>query len=193
MEEVKTKVCSKCGEEKPLTEEFWSFRKEQNCYHTICKKCKTDITRQWRIKRPDKYKQQMIKYRESNYDRISCYRSKYYQDNKERITFYNHEHYLKNKDIICLRNGEYIKKHPEIKKKSRTNYITRHSDRLKVFQKNSQLKAMHELSDGYVKALMRAHNGSIKNEDITPEMIELKRVQIQLFRKTKQFLKEEAA
>ena len=26
MEEVKTKVCSKCGEEKPLTEEFWYLR-----------------------------------------------------------------------------------------------------------------------------------------------------------------------
>ena len=48
------------------------------------------------------------------------------------------------------------------------------------------------IADKYVKDELRKKIG-VLTQDITPEMIELKRVQIQLFRKTKQFLKEEAA
>jgi len=36
---IKTKVCSKCGVEKPETEEFFYFRNKKQKFNTQCKEC----------------------------------------------------------------------------------------------------------------------------------------------------------
>ena len=116
MEEVKTKVCPKCGEEKPLTKEFWyQYTKNKGRYvywHSYCKKCCEEQAKQF---------------------------------------------YL--------------------------------SDMGKQVKRRHHKNAVNVLGDAYVKTYIIRKN-NIQREDITPEMIAIKRQQIILHRLLKQFTKE---
>ena len=39
IEDITYKVCSKCGEEKPMTTEYYTFRKESGKFRNECKDC----------------------------------------------------------------------------------------------------------------------------------------------------------
>ena len=52
MNKEKTKICTKCGEEKPLTPEFWV--KNKGCpdgFAGYCKACKSEQNRIWHAKK----------------------------------------------------------------------------------------------------------------------------------------------
>ena len=52
---MKTRKCTRCGEEKPETAEY--FHRDKNKrggLHTICKECKNKADRRWRAKNPEK-------------------------------------------------------------------------------------------------------------------------------------------
>ena len=36
---MRTKICTQCGEEKPETEEFFYFRKDNNKFRNECEEC----------------------------------------------------------------------------------------------------------------------------------------------------------
>jgi len=77
------KKCSKCGEEKSLSE--FRFRKDQNRYVSICKQC---ACKQQKIERKsNKYKFYLKdkKYRETHKKEIILIKSKWYKENKQRI------------------------------------------------------------------------------------------------------------
>lgn len=52
MEEVKKKKCSKCGEEKPATNEYFgNVNRNKDGLHNVCKKCRSEIIKEKTIKR----------------------------------------------------------------------------------------------------------------------------------------------
>ena len=152
MEEVKTKVCPKCGEEKLLI--------EFNSHQSKCKECQLIYQLLWK---------------KNNQELTIQSRKRYYLKNKERLFI---------KDKIRMDNDKNYK---NSRLKWSNNPINR-----RILSKKQQQTGRNILRDSYVKKILR-ESFEMPILDITPEMIELKRVQIQLFRKTKQFLKEEAA
>lgn len=144
MEEVKTKVCPKCGEEKPLTDEFWSPRSDKKyvAWRPYCKKCNAKLSNTWWAENKTRSSEKNKEWRKLNYDIVKNYHLKY-----------------------------------------------RKSDGYKKHKKQNAQRATDGLKDRYIKSLLRYQMG-IEENDITPELIELKRQQILMLRLFKQFTKE---
>lgn len=79
-----TRVCRKCGQEKPLEE----FAKNKECVlgrtHT-CKQCKAEKSRKWREANLEKARESVRKWRASNRERGLVYARKYYASNPEKV------------------------------------------------------------------------------------------------------------
>lgn len=89
-----TRVCRKCGQEKPLEE----FAKNKECvlgHSHICKQCKAEQSRKWhaanfekarennrkrRAANPEKYREQFRKRRAANPEKIREYNRKYREE-----------------------------------------------------------------------------------------------------------------
>ena len=101
-----TRVCRKCGQEKPLEE----FAKNKGCVlgrtHT-CKQCKAEQSRKWhaanfekarennrkrRAANPEKYREQFRKYRAANPEKYRERSRKYRAANPEKIREYNRKY-----------------------------------------------------------------------------------------------------
>ena len=78
-----TRVCRKCGQEKPLEE----FTKDKECvlgHSHICKQCKAEQSRKYRAANPEKYREQFRKYRAANPEKCREQFRKYRAANPEK-------------------------------------------------------------------------------------------------------------
>ena len=86
-----TRVCRKCGQEKPLEE----FAKNKECvlgHSHICKQCKAEQSRKRRAANPEKYREQFRKYRAANPEKYRERSRKYRAANPEKIREYNRKY-----------------------------------------------------------------------------------------------------
>ena len=101
-----TRVCRKCGQEKPLEE----FAKNKECVlgrTHICKQCKAEQSRKWhaanfekarennrkyRAANPEKYREQFRKYRAANPEKYRERSRKYRAANPEKYREYNRKY-----------------------------------------------------------------------------------------------------
>ena len=86
---MQTKICTKCKEEKPISE-FVKNKKGKYGVRSVCKNCTKKIMKKYN----GKYKEQQKQYRQDNKEKIKEYHQKlevkeqqkqYYQNNKEEI------------------------------------------------------------------------------------------------------------
>ena len=64
---MKTRKCTKCGEEKPETTEY--FHRAKSCrggLHTICKVCRYKAYRRWGAENPEKEREKRRRWRAEN-------------------------------------------------------------------------------------------------------------------------------
>lgn len=86
-----TRVCRKCGQEKPLEE----FAKNKECvlgHSHICKQCKAEQSRKWHAANPEKYREQLRKYRAANPEKYRERSRKYRAANPEKTREYNRKY-----------------------------------------------------------------------------------------------------
>ena len=90
---MKMKKCIKCGEVKPLTDEYWHKRKaSKDGFRNDCRVC---------------YKKYHAKYHRDNKERRAEYDAKWRRDNKERSAEYHAKYRRDNKE----RRAEYYAKY----------------------------------------------------------------------------------
>ena len=137
---MELKRCTKCGENKPNTNEYFAFsNKSKGILRPSCKVC----DKKYRENNKDKIKE----YRENNKDKRKEYHKKYRENNKDKLKEYNKEYNKKyrenNKDIIKEyreNNKEYMKEYREHNKDKLKEY--RHKRRaLKLGNGGSYTKA----------------------------------------------------
>jgi hypothetical protein len=157
-EEVKTKVCSKCGRELPLTREyFYCDRRTKDGFLARCKQCKDQADKEYRTRNhdkvcqrrrelynPEKAKITSAKYRETHREELKVKKKEYYdehrdeileqkkiyhQENKERINDYNRQYSKINRDRL----REYAKNRYEQEK---DKILTQHKE---YYADNSEL------------------------------------------------------
>lgn len=111
-----TKICNKCGEEKPATTEY--FRKDKRNKDGLMRQCK-DCTKEY-------YKQ----YRKENKEKLKEYKKQWRQENKEHYLEYNKQYYKENKEYIkeykkqwSQENKEYIKEYNKQWRQKNKDYI----------------------------------------------------------------------
>jgi hypothetical protein len=118
MEEVKTKVCPKCGEEKPLTDEFWyqsKYIRNKRRYvywRRYCKKCASKIAAQSRKKHPQKWIDYKKQYYQDHHDKVLFARKKRRTNNPDKYKAMEKQRDKKNRIFLtdryirqCLRNA----------------------------------------------------------------------------------------
>lgn len=107
------KVCPKCKEPFPLTDEFWyKNRSAKNGYQSHCKKCRNALNSSWQKKNPDKVKENVLRWRKANPEK-----------RKENLSNYQKSHPEKHREY----KRRYQQLHPE---KSRIKYHKRKAQKL---------------------------------------------------------------
>ena len=115
--EEKTKACSKCGIEKPLTE-YNKKKKAKDGLRAFCRECKRAIDKQYRQENAEKEKARQKKWREENpeygkkwrednpeYDKKSkAYQKKWFENNREKARLY----YQKRRALLAEATTEHF-------------------------------------------------------------------------------------
>jgi hypothetical protein len=96
MEQLKT--CTKCGETKPATREFWYFRHDRPV--SWCKQCRIADVKARYDADPPKAREQAYAARRARADQLKQYNRDYYQLNRERKLQITHESMQRHRDKI---------------------------------------------------------------------------------------------
>lgn len=196
---MNSKTCTKCGEDKPF-EFFSKAKKGKYGYCSVCKDCiKTyyennkerilDQNKTYRECTKDSRANQQKMYRESNKERLKIRKAEYYKNNKDKAD----EYYKNNKERLKLNKDK------NKAKETKQNWVVKNKDKIiqyykKNYAKNHDhiIKKRNEkiivLSDEYIKGLLTACT-TLTAKDIPQELIELKRLELQINRKIKELTK----
>ena len=155
-----TRVCRKCGQEKPLEE----FTKDKECvlgHSHICKQCKAERNRKWCAANPEKVLEYKRKRYAANPEKVREYNRKWCAANPEKVLEYKRKRYAANPEKAREYKRKRYAANPE-----------------KVLERNRKWREI--LSDGYLRYKLKQ-----LNLPVTPETIDYKRIQLKLYREIK--------
>lgn len=109
------KRCTKCGEIKPATLEFFYWRKDTNKYRSQCCQCEREKANHYYQSYPDKVRENVKRYRQKECQRIRLYRQK----NVDKIREYNKQYCQNN--LLKMRQKD---QHREARKRSLPHNFT---------------------------------------------------------------------
>ena len=132
--EKKTKVCSKCKIEKPLTE-YHKSKKTKTGVRSFCKKCRNAYEAEYRENNPEKVKASRKKYRENNREKVRASQKRYEENNPEKIKAYRKEYVEKNREKRKAYLKKYREESPEKIKASRKKYEENNPEKVKASRK----------------------------------------------------------
>ncbi len=130
---IQTKTCTKCGEVKPATSEFFHAMKvSPDKFAWNCKVCATEANHARYYKDVQRSRDQAKEWRETNADKVKAARKIHYVENKARLLEANRQWRLKNIDYVresnrsranteeyrVNRRSHYAENKAEIRKKS---------------------------------------------------------------------------
>ncbi len=155
-----TRVCRKCGQEKPLSE-FVKDKTRELGYSYTCKHCKREHACKYRADNHEKVLERTRKWRVDNPEKVREYDRKYRADNHEKILEYGRKHYAENSERYKKYSRKWHAANPE-----KVREIRRYKREI--------------LSDGYLRRQLKQ-----RNLPVTPETIDYKRIQLKLYREIK--------
>lgn len=177
-----TKQCSKCGEVKPLD----AFHKQQQGalgVRSTCKACRIEEKKIYRQENRVAINAKQAEYRKTHAKQIAQRNKKYRSSCREKINETRNEWRKKNRN---LENA--IKRRNRDKNKAAIN-----SKKMEKYYKNptkySNLakKYISSLPDSYIVRII-CRGSLLKPDEITQELIDMKREQLLMHRATKQLM-----
>ena len=122
---MQTKICTKCGLEKPLTDEYFNKSKNYDDGFTYyCKICIKEYKKQYYKKNKDKIKSKVKQYNKDNKEKIVKYRKNYRHKNKDKLTKYYEQYQMENFNYISKYKKMWQKKNKErLQEKNKQWYI----------------------------------------------------------------------
>ena len=163
------KECTKCGEEKPATTEYFNFstykrksgdrglrgackccdkenkevakERSRKYYKENKEKCDARNKKYYQEHREDCISRQK-KYVEENLEKHQIYRKKYQQENKEKIKAFKKEYYEKNREEIERKRKKHYKENWEEIQKQKKKY--RRTERAKATRKKWTKRRLKE-------------------------------------------------
>ena len=124
-----TKICIKCGLEKPLTE--FSVDKATAKPINTCKACKALATKQYYIENKEKRLAYAHKYRKANLDKVNDYQIKYRAENAEQRRAYSRQYHRDHKDEIKVKSKIYRQTHKDEIRAKDKEYNRTHKEQIK--------------------------------------------------------------
>ena len=185
-----TRVCRKCGQEKPLEE----FAKNKECvlgHSHICKQCTAEQSRKWHAANFEKAREKHRKWRAANLEKCREYDRKYYAANSEKCREYDRKYYAANSEkcreyarkYYAANSEKAREKHRKWRaanlEKYRANASKYYAANLEMYRAYDR-KKRENLTDGYLMDKLKRCN-----LPVTPETIDYKRIQLKLYREIK--------
>ena len=113
---MELKRCTKCGELKPKTNEYFAFNnKSKGILKPRCKECNKGYAKERYENNKDKAREYGKEYRKNNKDKIKEYQEDWRKNNKDKLSEYSKNYYEANKDKVLEYSMEYYKKNRILK------------------------------------------------------------------------------
>lgn len=169
---MENKVCTKCNLEKSLNE--FSFMEKRNRFLSICKKCMSKKTKEYRENNKvkvkeyaDQYrknnKEKMKEYKKNNKERIQEHKRKFLENNKGyyRNRKSSNKYYENNKDKVKEKNKNYYNNNREFLNENNKQYYQKNKDKI-----NDRLNHKYNFNITYKlkKKLRNVINRSLKQK-----------------------------
>ena len=158
-----TKVCTKCGAEKPFSD-FYKDRSKSSGVRSICKRCSASNHARWYAENLEKVRVNSARWRAENPEKVRARVSRWRAENPEKAKALYVQSRAKNPEKANAYTACWRAKNPE---------------KVKAFY----TRRTKELPNSYV-----ANALGIPTRDAPPELIELKREQLFTRRLTKQLI-----
>lgn len=175
------KKCTKCGEEKPATKEF--FTTHPKGLYGLCSRCRACCNNT-----PDKKECMSCgkifqpKYHKARVCSKPCGKRLYYINNKESILAYLSKRYQDDPDKVKKYQADRYRKNAVRIKEATKMWAKNNKDKIRVYRQKNKARYVSQLTDSYVIGILHRHSRAT----ITPEIVSLKRKKIQAYRKVKQ-------
>ena len=169
---MKTKKCTKCGVEKEATLEYFRKDKCKSGLKAACTECKKKQEKEYRKNNKEKCSLAVKLWKKANPDRMKVIRKRSYNKNKEKRKKYREGR----KEEQKVLHREWAKR--QTKKYRRDCHLkwkNNNPQRYKAIRKKADDKRSLNLPDSEIKKRIKNQTG-LSTEDITPEMIETKRL-----------------
>jgi hypothetical protein len=172
---METKVCTKCGIEKDISE----FNIIKGYRRRSCKVCmnkrKSELTLYHKIQNDETHQKKKITNKKSRIKHLEKYRE-YKREYAKKYALKYPERVKKKWDLYVRNNPEKIKIKNTIQKKV---YVEKNKDKVKYWQHKCMRNGIDNLTDYYIAKILRLNKSNIHPY---PEFIESKRVEIKLKR-----------
>lgn len=138
---METKKCTKCGEEKSITDGDFSKRKDsKDGYLGCCKTCQKNRTKEYYENNKEEIKEQRKgyskEYREKNRESMIKYSKEYRAINKDSVSKKSKDYYKSNKDS----RKEYREKNRKKNKEYHRKYRKNNSEKIKKWKLDNKDK-----------------------------------------------------
>ena len=138
------KKCSKCGEWKPATAEYFNRDKTSaDGLNSWCKEC----LREYRQKNKDRVREYSREYHQKNRDHRREYNREYYQKNKDYYLERHREYRQKNRDRSIEHDREYYQKNKDHILEQKREYGQKNKDRIREYQLEYRQKNKDRISE----------------------------------------------
>ena len=139
------KRCTKCGELKPCTKEYYNKAKNGKWgYKSKCKECIKKESKQYRERHKEEIKEYKKQYREEHKEEIAEYQKQYYSENKEYHKQYREAH----KEEIKEYKKQYYDEHKEYYKEYYKEYRKTEQGKLVIRKVNHNRRAKLNKAEG---------------------------------------------
>ena len=189
-----TRVCRKCGQEKPLSE--FAKDKTRTLGHSyICKQCKYEQSRNWRAANPEKVREwsrkwraanpekvrtKKRKWRAANPEKVRTKKRKWREANLEKVREYDRKRYAANPEKVRERSRKWREANPEKVREWSRKWREANPEKARKWCREYGRKKRENLADGYLINQLKR-----RNLPVTPETIDYKRIQLKLYREIK--------
>ena len=120
------------------------------------------------------------KYYTENSEKIKARIAKYCTENSEKVKIRKALYYEENMERVKAASAKYVAENPEKEKIRCAKYRVENKEKIKL----RSVKDITLLSDSYIRRALVVQG--FKNEQITPELIELKRITLKTTRLCRQ-------
>jgi len=159
----KTKVCTKCGELKNISE-FYTHPTGADGFTARCKECLRKKVAVYAKENPEKVRASVARSRNKNPEIYRAFRKKYEHNNPEKVAA----------SKLRYRNRDSSK---EEKKKCVARWRTKNRDHFNKLSSGYSKKIVESMPDHYIAMTLKIPVGCV-----TPDLLEMKRAQLKVTR-----------